>query len=69
MTKSTGTVKFFHAEKSYGYIAPDDGSRDIFFDTANLETPNKHISEGQRVEYESKLGRKGPEAVKIKTLS
>ncbi len=64
-----GTVKFFHAEKGYGYIAPDGGQRDIFFDSSNLDTPNHHIAEGQRVEYENTLGRKGPEAIKIKTLS
>ena len=65
----TGTVKFYHAERGYGYIAPDNGDRDLFFDTANLETPNRHIAEGQRVEYEKTLGRKGPEAIKIRTLS
>ena len=64
-----GTVKFFHAEKGYGYIAPDGGERDIFFDNSHVETPNHQIMEGQRVEYQTTLGRKGPEAIKIKTVS
>ncbi len=66
---ATGTVRLYHAEKGYGYIAPDSGERDIFFDINNVETPNRHIDEGQRVEYEQTFGRKGPEAIKIKTLS
>ncbi|MDE3046420.1 MAG: cold-shock protein [Verrucomicrobiota bacterium] len=66
---ATGTVKFFHDEKGYGYIAPDDGGRDIFFDSAQVQTPDHKIMEGQRVEYEATLGRKGPEAIKIKTVS
>jgi CspA family cold shock protein len=64
-----GTVKFFHQEKGYGYIAPDEGGRDIFFDSSQVETPNHQISEGQRVEYQNSLTRKGPEAIKVKTLS
>lgn len=64
-----GTVKFFHVEKGYGYIAPDDGSRDIFFDNSQVQTPEHRVMEGQRVEYETSLGRKGPEAIKIKTIS
>ena len=65
----TGTVKLYQESKGYGYIAPDTGGRDIFFDSSNVETPNHHISEGQRVEYEQVLGRKGPEAIKIRNLS
>ena len=65
----TGTVKIYILDKGYGYIAPDDGSKDIFFDSNNLETPNHHIAEGQRVEYETTLTRKGPAAIHIKTLA
>ena len=64
-----GTVKFFHAEKGYGYIAPDGGGRDIAFDSGDVETPEHRIVEGQRVQYEETLTRKGPKAVKIKTMS
>ena len=64
-----GTVKFFHAEKGYGIIAPDGGGRDISFDSNDVENPGHQIMEGQRIEYEEVLGRKGPMAVKIKTVS
>lgn len=66
---STGTVKLVQGDRGFGYIAPDDGSRDLFFDIANLETPDHHVVEGQRVEYDVVVGRKGPEAVKIRTIS
>jgi CspA family cold shock protein len=64
-----GTVKLFQADKGYGYIAPDNAGRDIFFDSADVETPDHRISEGQRVEYEEILGRKGPQAKKVRTVS
>lgn len=66
---ATGTIKIYLSDKGYGFIAQDNGQKDIFFDSSNLETPNKHISEGQRVEYEATLGRKGPEAIKVRTIS
>lgn len=65
----TGTVKLVQGDRGFGYIAPDDGSRDVFFDTASLETPGGHIAEGQRVQYDVVVGRKGPEATKIRTIS
>ncbi len=64
-----GTVKIYLPEKGYGFIAPDGGKKDIFFDSANLDTPNKHIAEGQRVEFETTLTRKGPAAIHVKTIS
>jgi CspA family cold shock protein len=64
-----GTVKLFQADKGYGYIAPDGTGRDIFFDSSDVETPDHRITEGQRVHYEETVGRKGPQAKKIKTTS
>lgn len=63
-----GTVKWFNKEKGFGFIAPDDGGRDVYVHLSNLETPNHHLSDGQRVEFEIGTGRKGPEAVKVKAI-
>ena len=64
-----GTVKWFNKEKGFGFITPDDGGRDIYIHVSNVETPDNNLTDGQRVEFESQTGRKGPEAVKVKSLS
>jgi CspA family cold shock protein len=61
-----GTVKWFNREKGFGFIAPDDGGRDIYVQTANIDMPDPVLSDGQRVEFESAMGRKGPEAVRVR---
>jgi len=64
-----GTVKWFDQGKGFGFIAPDDGGRDVYVHVANIETPDNSLSDGQRVEFETQIGRKGPEAVKVRLLS
>ena len=64
-----GTVKWYNKDKGFGFIAPDEGTRDIYVQSANIETPNHSLDDGQRVEYESSMGRKGPEAVRVRTMS
>ncbi len=64
-----GTVKWFNKDKGFGFIAPDNGDRDIYVHFSNVETPDHNLEDGQRVEFETAIGRKGPEAVKVKTLS
>lgn len=56
----TGTVKWFNKTKGYGFIQPDDGSKDVFVhisavDRAGLET----LAEGQKVQFELSRGRDG----------
>jgi CspA family cold shock protein len=63
-----GTVKWFNKDKGFGFILPDDGGRDIYFQQTNIETPDSSLSDGQRVEYEPTMGRKGPEATHVKAL-
>lgn len=63
-----GTVKWYNKDKGFGFIAPDDGTRDIYVQSANIETANHSLDDGQRVEFESSLGRKGPEAIHVKVL-
>lgn len=63
-----GTVKWFNQDKGFGFIMPDEGGRDIYVQTSNIDTPDHVLSDGQRVEFEMAMGRKGPEAVKVKSL-
>lgn len=55
----TGTVKWFNRAKGFGFIAPDDGSRDAFVHVVALERAGLGaLSEGQRVRYEITRGRR-----------
>lgn len=57
-----GTVKFFNDEKGYGFITPEDGSKDVFVHKTGTTT---RINEGDQVSYEIEDGQKGPSAVKV----
>ncbi len=55
-----GTVKFFSTDRGYGFIAPEDGSKDAFVHISALERAGiSSLSEGQKVEYELQSGQKG----------
>jgi CspA family cold shock protein len=61
-----GSVKWFNDEKGYGFITPDDGSKDLFVHYSNISGDGfKSLSEGQKVTYEAGEGRKGPEATNV----
>jgi len=63
----TGTVKWFNAEKGFGFITPDDGSQDLFAHYSAIEASGyRSLDEGQRVEFEVTQGQKGPQAASIK---
>jgi cold shock protein len=63
---ASGTVKWFNDSKGYGFIAPDDGSKDVFVHHSNIEGSGfKSLSEGAKVEFEVRQGQKGPEAVNV----
>ena len=57
-----GTVKFFNDEKVYGFITPEDGSKDVFVHKTGTTT---RINEGDQVSYEVEDGQKGPSAVNV----
>ena len=66
---SQGTVKWFNAEKGYGFIAPDDGSADVFVHYSAIQTNGyRTLEEEQRVEFEVTQGQKGPQADQVRPL-
>jgi cold shock protein len=66
---ATGTVKWFNSEKGFGFIAPDDGSADLFAHyTAIAGSGYKSLEENQKVEFETARGPKGLQAENIRAL-
>jgi len=66
MTIQTGTVKWFNEGKGFGFIAPDDGSKDLFAHFSEIQGSGfKTLSEAQRVQFEVTQGQKGLQASKI----
>jgi len=63
---TTGTVKWFNAEKGFGFIAPDDGSADVFAHFRQIQGNGyRSLDEGQKVEFDVEQGQKGPQATNI----
>ena len=66
---ASGTIKWFNAQKGYGFIQPDDGSKDVFVHISAVERAGlSTLNEGQHVEYEivSNRGRSSAENLKVK---
>ncbi|WP_040797742.1 cold-shock protein [Nocardia higoensis] len=64
-----GTVRWFDAEKGFGFIIPDHGGKDIFVHHSEIQAEGfRVLTEGQRVEFQSGTGAKGPVAKQVKTL-
>ena len=65
---ATGTVKFFNAEKGFGFISREQGE-DVFVHYSNIQGSGyKSLQEGQQVEFEVAPGRKGDEAQNVRPL-
>ena len=63
---STGTVKWFNETKGYGFICPEDGSKDVFVHISAVEKSGlTTLVEGAKVTFETEEGRKGPQAANI----
>ena len=62
----TGTVKWFSNDKGYGFITPDDGSKDLFVHQSGIAGDGfRSLAEGAKVTYEAEAGDKGPRAVNV----
>ena len=63
---ATGTVKWFNDSKGYGFITPDDGSKDCFAHHNAIQGGGfKSLKEGDKVQFEIEEGVKGPQAANI----
>jgi len=65
----TGTVKWFSDEKGFGFITPDEGSRDLFVHHTSITADGyRSLAEGAKVSYEEEAGPKGPKAINVTKL-
>ena len=66
---ATGTVKWFSDEKGFGFITPDDQSKDLFVHhTAIVSDGYRSLAEGAKVSFDAEPGNKGPKAVGVRLV-
>ncbi len=66
---TTGVVKWFNADKGFGFITPDDGGPDVFAHFSAINASGfRALNENDRVEFETQQGPKGPQAANIVVL-
>jgi CspA family cold shock protein len=64
-----GTVKFFNTSKGFGFIAPDDGGKDVFVHATAVEAAGlRSLNEGQKVSFDSQPDARGSKAVNLKAV-
>ncbi|MBE1299671.1 MAG: cold-shock protein [Alteromonadaceae bacterium] len=69
MESTTGTVKWFNADKGYGFLTPADGGKDVFVHFRSIATEGyKTLVEGQNVQFSIEQGQKGPQAANVVIL-
>lgn len=70
--RQNGTIKFFNHSKGYGFVTPDDGSKDVFVHITALENSGlPALDEGQKISFETEQDQrgKGPQAVSIQLMN
>ena len=66
---ATGTVKWFSDDKGYGFITPDDSSKDLFVHHSAIQGGGfRSLAEGAKVSYEPEQGPKGPAAANVQLI-
>ena len=66
---ASGTVKWFNADKGFGFIAQDGGGADVFAHFSAIAADGfRSLEDDQRVEFDITLGQKGPQAANIRPL-
>ncbi len=64
---ATGTVKWFNESKGFGFITPDDGSKDVFVHFSAISSEGfRTLAEGQQVSFDVEDGPKGPQATNVR---
>jgi CspA family cold shock protein len=64
----TGTVKWFSDDKGFGFITPDDQSKDLFVHHSSIQGDGyRSLTEGAKVSYDAEPGPKGPKAINVQT--
>ena len=66
---ATGTVKWFNDDKGFGFITPEDGSKDLFVHHSGISADGfRSLTEGAKVSFEAEAGDKGPKAVNVRPV-